>query len=69
MFIAREKELLELKKQFASEKKSAVLIYGKRRAGKSTLIKEASKDFDVIVINHLCVKALLKEIFRFCREV
>lgn len=57
MFIAREKELSELKQHFSSNKKSAVLIYGKRRVGKSTLIKEASKDFDGTVINHLCVKS------------
>ena len=53
MFIARKKELAELKTEFSSNKKSAVLIYGKRRIGKSTLIKEASKDFDGIVVNHL----------------
>jgi len=57
MFVAREKELFELKNQFTSEKKSVVLIYGKRRVGKSTLIKEAAKNFDGIVINHLCVKS------------
>ena len=57
MFIARNKELSELKKEFTSTKKSAVLVYGKRRIGKSTLIKEASKDFDGIVVNHLCVKS------------
>ena len=57
MFIARKKELAELKTEFSSNKKSAVLIYGKRRIGKSTLIKEASKDFDGIVVNHLCVKS------------
>ena len=57
MFIARKKELAELKTEFSSNKKSAVLVYGKRRIGKSTLIKEASKDFDGIVVNHLCVKS------------
>ncbi len=36
-------------------RKTAVLIYGKRRVGKSTLINEASKAFDGIVINHMCV--------------
>lgn len=57
MFLAREKELSELRTEFSSEKKSAVLIYGKRRIGKSTLLKEASKDFNGIVVNHLCAKS------------
>lgn len=60
MFIGRKKELLELKEQFSSSKKTAVLVYGKRRVGKSTLIKEAAKDFEGIVINHLCVKTNFK---------
>ena len=57
MFLAREKELSELRTEFSSDTKSAVLIYGKRRIGKSTLIKEASKSFDGIVVNHLCIKS------------
>ncbi len=56
MFIGREKELNALKTELSSwKKKSAVLIYGKRRVGKSTLIMEATKSFDGVVINHLCV--------------
>ena len=56
MFIGREKELKALSAELSAwKKKTAVLIYGKRRVGKSTLIKEASKKFDGIVVNHLCV--------------
>ena len=56
MFIGREKELNELTKELKSwKRKTAVLIYGKRRVGKSTLIKEAAKSFKGIVINHMCV--------------
>ena len=56
MFIGREKELNALSAELSSwEKKTAVLIYGKRRVGKSTLINEAAKVFDGIVVNHLCV--------------
>lgn len=56
MFIGREKELQALTAELANrKKKTAVLIYGKRRVGKSTLIMEASKSFDGVVINHLCV--------------
>ena len=57
MFIGREKELGLLKDQLLSNKTSIVLIYGKKRMGKSSLITEASKDFDGTVINHLCVKS------------
>ena len=56
MFIGREKELNALSAELSSwKKKTAVLIYGKRRVGKSTLINEAAKVFDGIVVNHLCV--------------
>ena len=56
MFIGREKELKALSAELSSwKKKTAVLIYGKRRVGKSTLINEAAKVFDGIVVNHLCV--------------
>ena len=57
MFIGREKELEQLRKELNKKSKSAILIYGKRRIGKSTLIAEALKGFDGIVINHLCVQS------------
>ena len=56
MFIGREKERKALATELSAwKKKSAVLIYGKRRVGKTTLIKEAARGFRGIVINHLCV--------------
>ena len=56
MFIGREKELKALSAELSTWKnKTAVLVYGKRRVGKSTLINEAAKVFDGIVVNHLCV--------------
>ena len=58
MFIGREKELHELTSELSNQnKKSAILIYGKRRVGKSTLIKEASKSWDGTVIHHICVNS------------
>ena len=58
MFIGREKELKDLTSELSkSNKKTAVLIYGKRRVGKSTLINEVAKTFDGVVINHLCVSS------------
>jgi uncharacterized protein len=58
MFIGREKELKALREELSSRnKRTAVLVYGKRRTGKSTLIREASKDFDGIVIDHMCISS------------
>ena len=57
MFLARKKELKELEGDFSSSKKTFILVYGKRRVGKSTLLREASRDFDGTVINYLCIKS------------
>lgn len=58
MFIGREKELKELKEELGQwKRKTAVLVYGKRRVGKSTLIKKASLSFDGTVIYHLSVSS------------
>lgn len=56
MFIGREKELALLKKEYSKESKSAILVYGKRRIGKSTLIKQSLSFFDGTVISHVCVE-------------
>ncbi len=61
MFVGRQKELNALTAELSDwKKKTAVLIYGKRRVGKSTLIREAAKSFDGVVINHLCVTSTFK---------
>lgn len=58
MFVGRTKELEELSAEISSrKKKTAILIYGKRRVGKSTLIREAAKKFDGVVLNHLCIQS------------
>lgn len=57
MFVAREKELDLLRSQLGRNKKTAILVYGKRRIGKSTLIEEASRSFRGLVVNHLCVQS------------
>ena len=47
MFIGREKELRQLNAELSSwKRKTAVLVYGKRRVGKSTLLSEAAKSFE-----------------------
>lgn len=57
MFYNREKELNIIRKGINSNKKTVILLYGKRRVGKSSLIREAVKDFDGIYINYTCVKS------------
>ena len=58
MFIGRENELSELSDEIRNQdKKTAILIYGKRRVGKSTLISEAAKSYNGTVIHHVCVNS------------
>ncbi|MDY5982204.1 MAG: ATP-binding protein [Anaeroplasma sp.] len=47
MFYGRKKEINLIKSIF-NENNKAILIYGKRRVGKTTLIKEAIKEYDSI---------------------
>lgn len=45
MFIGRDAELRELKEKLLNDRFEAILVYGRRRIGKTELIKEAMKDF------------------------
>ena len=47
MFYGRKKEINLIKSVF-NENNNAILIYGKRRVGKTTLIKESIKEYDSI---------------------
>ena len=44
MFIGRERELNTLKRMYASENFQMLILYGRRRIGKTTLLNEFSKD-------------------------
>ncbi len=44
MFIGREKELNELESRYAEDTSQLVVVYGKRRLGKTALLKEFAKD-------------------------
>lgn len=48
MFIGRERELATLEKQYNSDKFAFIVIYGRRRVGKTAIINEFVKDKDVI---------------------
>ena len=70
MFIGRERELEILGRQLVSPERTAVLVYGKRRVGKSTLISQAARGFDGTVIEHLCVQSTFEgNLELLCRSV
>ena len=50
MFIGRQKELGLLRRELSKKSKAAILIYGRRRIGKSSLISESLKDADACII-------------------
>lgn len=60
MFIARDNELKQLTDSISSGGKAA-LVYGKRRVGKTSLIKEALKAQEKKVIYYECLRGTIKE--------
>jgi AAA+ ATPase superfamily predicted ATPase len=48
-FIGRERELTDLRTEFTSDRPSLVIVYGRRRIGKSTLIQQAAKSVETSV--------------------
>ena len=48
MFIGRERELSKLNKMYQSEMFEFAVLYGRRRVGKTTLIREFMRDKDGI---------------------
>ena len=48
MFIGRENELDKLNRMYKGDKFESVIIYGRRRVGKTTLINEFCKDKNAI---------------------
>ena len=57
MFYGRKEELKMLKEAYDNDKFESIAIYGRRRIGKSELIKESYKDFDCKKIYYECKKA------------
>lgn len=60
MFIGREKELEEIKTTLETKNKH-VLVYGARRVGKTTLIKEATIQSKLKFVSFECLKSSLKD--------
>ena len=52
-FYCREEELRKLNKRYASDKFECIVIYGRRRVGKTALINEFCKDKPTIFFSAL----------------
>ena len=55
MFISRRIELGRLE-AFMSSADTAALVYGRRRVGKTSLVREATKSFQGKIISYLCTR-------------
>lgn len=53
-FIGRTQELSKLKQLMSSDDMSMALIYGRRRVGKSELVKQAMKESDIPAVYYEC---------------
>ena len=62
-FVGRQEELEKLRRKLESDRSENILVYGRRRVGKSELIREALKDADGIVIPYVCRKATFAQNF------
>ena len=56
-FIGREYELARIQEKLCNDRTECMLIYGRRRVGKSELVKEALKGLEATVIRYVCRKA------------
>ena len=61
MFIGREKELEKLVEKINNDRFESILIYGRRRIGKTELIKEVTKSANSKVIYYECKRALIND--------
>lgn len=57
MFVGRKEEVKEIKEALISQKFESILLYGRRRVGKTEIIKEALKGCKKTVINYECKRA------------
>lgn len=55
-FIGREQELARIREKLENDRTECLLVYGRRRVGKSELIKEALRDLDTVVVRYICRK-------------
>lgn len=60
-FLGRDLELNELKERLQNEKFEAVLMYGRRRVGKTELVNEAIRQSGIKSISFVCANTLYEE--------
>lgn len=56
-FIGREHELARIREKLENDRTECMLVYGRRRVGKSELIKESLRELDATVVRYICRKA------------
>ena len=56
MFIGRFEETKEIKEALDSPSFEAIILYGRRRVGKTEIIKESIKDIKMPIVNYECKK-------------
>ena len=61
MFVGRQNELRQINSLLNNNSKNTIMVYGKRRVGKSALILEAIKDCKYKVIYYECLLTTLQE--------
>ena len=54
MFIGRYEEIKEIREALDSSNFEAIILYGRRRVGKTEIIKEAIKDIKMPIVNFEC---------------
>jgi hypothetical protein len=59
MFIGRDREQAELREKLSNDRFEAILLYGRRRIGKTELVKKVAESFDGKVIYYECKRSLL----------
>ncbi len=57
MFIGRNDEIKEIKEALDSSKFESILLYGRRRVGKTEIIKESLKNTNKTIVNYECKRA------------
>ena len=60
-FIGREKELGDIKRKLDNDRSECLLLYGRRRVGKSELIKESLRQINATVVHYVCRKASFEQ--------
>ena len=57
MFIGRKEELQEIKSALENDRSEAILIYGRRRVGKSEIIRESLSDCNLPIVYFECKRS------------